>query len=131
MFTFLKQISKDQKKFLLLCLAFSLLITMDYSCLRPAATSLFVTHFGSKSLPWVWLLALPINFLMVSLFNKLQSRYGSKALSTYFPWIVIGLNLALTLSMGLHKGFCLALFIWKDLYILLIKSLKNKLLKNG
>jgi AAA family ATP:ADP antiporter len=116
----LKQLTKDQKKFIILVLGFSFLITMDYSCLRPAMQSLFVTHFGSKWLPWVWLASLPINFLTVACFNKAQNRFGSQRLSLCFPWLVLGLNLTLGLLSGAYKSALLIFFIWKDLYILLM-----------
>lgn len=120
MITLFKQLTKDQKKFILICLGFSCLITLDYSCLRPSMQSLFVTHFGAKLLPWVWLVSLPVNFLTVALFNKLQSRYGSQTLSIVFPWVVLLLNGSLAfLSLKSHT-FLFAFFIWKDLYILLM-----------
>lgn len=120
MLQYLKQFSKDQKKFLLLCLGFSFLITLDYSCLRPAIQSLFITHFGSKTLPWVWLASLPINFCVVSVFNRLQSRFGSKPLSQFFPLFVMALNVCLTQFTASHPGLCMIFYLWKDLYILLM-----------
>jgi AAA family ATP:ADP antiporter len=120
MLEFIRQLCKDQKKFMLMCLGFSFLITLDYGCLRPAAQGLFITHFGSKYLPWVWLASLPINFFIVAFINKLQSRFGSKAVSFSCPWIVIVINGVLSLVMGSHKGAALVLYMWKDLYILLM-----------
>lgn len=116
----LKLLCKDQKKFILFCLGFSFLMTLDYSCLRPAMQSLFVTEFGAKLLPWVWLSSLPINFLIVALFNKAQNSFGSKKLSLLFPWLVLLLNLAFTGGAIWHKSFLFVFFVWKDLYILLM-----------
>jgi ATP:ADP antiporter, AAA family len=115
-----KRLTKDQKSFLILALGFSFLITLDYSCLRPAAQSLFITKIGAKYLPWVWLAGLPINFLIVALFNKIQSWIGSKTLSLFFPPIVLAINLILTLLLSKFSFICVLLYIWKDLYILLM-----------
>lgn len=115
-----KQLSHFQKKFIAICMGFSFLITLDYSCLRPAAHALFITHFGSKALPWVWLISLPINFLIVALFNKCQAKFGSRRLSLIFPSLVIVINCLLTLAMTKNAAFCFVFFIWKDLYILLM-----------
>jgi AAA family ATP:ADP antiporter len=115
-----KQLSHFQKKFIAICMAFSFLITLDYSCLRPAAHALFITHFGSKALPWVWLMSLPINFLIVAFFNKNQAKWGSRRLSLFFPLVVMGINFSLSFAMSKHAGFCFIFYIWKDLYILLM-----------
>ena len=120
MLELISRLSKDQKKFLLLCLGFSFLITLDYSCLRPVSSALFITFFGAKLLPWVWLLSLPVNFFVVSIFNRIQNSIGSIKLAKLFPWLVICINFILTLSLSHNPKFSLILFIWKDLYILLM-----------
>lgn len=120
MFQVLSKLNLDQKKFLLMCIGFSFLITLDYSCLRPAAHSLFITEFGAKMLPWAWFCSLPINFLIVACFNKLQARFGSRKLNLIFPMFVILINAAFTLSLKWHPKMSFGFFLWKDLYILLM-----------
>ena len=116
----LRKLNLDQKKFIILCIVFSFLITLDYSCLRPAAHSMFITQFGAKMLPWVWLVSLPVNFTLVALFNKLQSSLGSKKLNVIFPIVVMLLNAGLTVLLKIDPKISFVFFLWKDLYILLM-----------
>lgn len=116
----LNKLNFDQKKFLLMCIGFSFLITLDYSCLRPAAHSLFITEFGAKMLPWAWFCSLPINFLIVAGFNKMQAYFGSRRLNLIFPLFVITLNVGFNLALKWDPKISFAFFLWKDLYILLM-----------
>jgi ATP:ADP antiporter, AAA family len=120
MFQVLNKLNLDQKKFILMCIGFSFLITLDYSCLRPAAHALFITQFGAKALPWAWFCSLPINFLIVAGFNKIQAHFGSKKLNLIFPVLVMALNAIFTMSLKWHPKMSFAFFLWKDLYILLM-----------
>lgn len=120
MFQVLNKLNIDQKNFVWMCIGFSFLITCDYACLRPAAHALFITQFGAKMLPWAWFFSLPINFLIVAGFNKIQAYCGSKKLHLIFPLCVVAINVILTLGLKGNPKICFAFFLWKDLYILLM-----------
>lgn len=120
MFQILNKLNIDQKKFIGMCIGFSFLITCDYACLRPAAHALFITEFGAKMLPWAWFFSLPINFLIVASFNKIQAYFGSKRLHLTLPLCVMGINFILIMGLKWNPKMTFAFFLWKDLYILLL-----------
>jgi AAA family ATP:ADP antiporter len=115
-----KSLTSFQKKFIALCFGFSFFITFDYSCLRPVSQSLFITTFGSKWLPWVWLLSLPLNFSVVFGFNRFLQKIGSAKLSLYFLGFVLLVNTTLAFIVPKFPSLSLILYLWKDLYILLV-----------
>lgn len=120
MITYFKSLTFFQKKFMTLCFGFSFLVTFDYACLRPVSQSLFITTFGSQWLPWVWLLSLPLNFSVVFAFNRLLQKWGSAKLSLWFLGFVLLVNTSLALLIPKMGFLALFLYLWKDLYILLV-----------
>lgn len=103
----------------LCAMAFVLMLT--YAIARPAAESLFLSTYGSKRLPYVWLAVAVAVVLVVGIYNRYVSQMGLLALKERVL-LLISASLALLL-MAHHNnlpGSTFALYIWKDVYIVVI-----------
>jgi len=65
-------------------------------------------------------MSLPINFLIVSLFNRLQQKMGSIKLSLCFLVFVFLINTTFALTITKLPILSIIFYLWKDLYILLV-----------
>ena len=95
-------------------------ITWDYSIIRPASTSIFIDCYGAAALPYAWLAMIPINLVVVGLYNYFVSRLGCLKVFLVSTTFVIGLN---TLAAFFLKSNVIAPFIYfsfKDIYVLLM-----------
>ena len=115
--------SFKEKMFLLAAMLCSFLISADYAIIRPVSNSLFIQGFGAKSFPYAWIVSIPINLLIVSLYNKYLPKLGC-----FKMFAVIGACIALVNTLGgLYIGdiAILPFFfnVWKDIYVMLMFQL--------
>ena len=106
--------------FLLLIMLCSFCITMEHAIVKPASNSIFIALHGAKTFPLLWILMLPLNFLMVVSYNHALSKLGSK---NTFMISVISVLILNGLAGGMLKnipGFSFFHCIVKDLYVLLM-----------
>ena len=95
-------------------------ITAEYAVVKPICHSIFLSHYGAKLFPLLWLVAIPINFLLVSVYNRVVFTFGcfrTLLFSTLLSVIIFTLS-----SFYLHKISWLPflLYIFKDIYIMLL-----------
>lgn len=95
-------------------------ISAEYGITRPSVNSLFLASYSAKLIPYAWLLAVPINFLFVLLYNKGLSTFG--CLKTFGAVVGITIFVNTFAAFFLTKIHYLPFFqaIWKDIYILLM-----------
>lgn len=96
------------------------LIGGEYGITRPASNSLFLTLFSFKAFPWVWLATVPLNLLVVTLYNRFLPRIGP--LKMFFA-IGISVICTNTITGSLLAHFPALIFFqfsWKDIYVLLM-----------
>lgn len=108
------------KLFLLGVTICSFFISAEYGITRPASNAIFVTYFGTNFFPYAWLATLPLNLLIVSLYNRFLPKWGCQ--KTLFG-VVSLVILIHTISGFLIPYFPQIIFfhyIWKDIYILLM-----------
>lgn len=98
----------------------SFLITSEYSLTRPASSSFFLRHFSASFLPYAWLVTVPINLLMISLYNRFLPKYGPFRLFLFTSFTTIGISLASGLWIKENPYLSFAHYVWKDIYILLM-----------
>lgn len=95
-------------------------ILFNYSIVRAASTTVFFEAYGAKASPLGWLAAVAVLMVAVSASNKLQARVGFHrafmALSLFS--VALFLSAWWLWQAGLKEG-ALALFAWKEVYIVL------------
>ncbi|NGX57004.1 MAG: hypothetical protein K1060chlam5_01260, partial [Candidatus Anoxychlamydiales bacterium] len=111
--------SAKEKSFILSVCLSVFFISCDYAIIRPASTSIFLSYYTSKLFPYCWMLAIPINLLIIYIYNKLLLKYGS--LKTFFIFIlsIILMHIASALLIEKFHFMTFLQFIFKDVYILL------------
>jgi len=95
-------------------------ITCEYSITKPTSNSIFITHNTVKLLPYAWLLTVPLNLLVVSLYNRFLPLIGCFRLFLVTVGITIGINTISATFMSEMPILSFILYIWKDIYVLLM-----------
>lgn len=110
-----------KEKFFLFCVMLSVFcINCEYGMTRPASNGLLLTYFSAEMIPWIWLATVPLNLLVIMLYNRFLGKVG--------PIKMLGLVAATTILINgvtpflmLHfPAWILFQFAWKDIYILLM-----------
>lgn len=115
--------SSREKIFITFAMLCGFFICCEYSLIRPVSNSLFISHFSSRLLPYAWLGLVPFNFALVSLYNRLIPKWGSKRLFIALIMIVICTNILVAVFSKKIPFLSFAFYMWKDLYILLMFQL--------
>lgn len=113
-------ILSEHRRFFFFALITGALICMDYAIIRPVSTALFLTAFGSSTLPYVWLTIIPLNLLCVGLYNYVLVRLG--CFKTFFlctSLVIVGHIAARWFLQG-HPWMAFGYFAWKEVYIMLM-----------
>lgn len=113
----------SERWFLLFAMLCNALICADYSIIRPISNSLFIHTFSASLLPYVWIATIPFNWFLVSLYNRLIPKWGSKKLFIGLILLVIGLNSLFALLAHLVPESCFLFYIWKEIYVMLMFQL--------
>lgn len=105
--------------FILFAVVCNFLICADYATIRPVSNALFLTNYGASAFPYAWLATIPLNFLLIALYNKYLPRWGCLKTFLVVAGLIAGGNLFCALF--LHQFFWLPFlfYIWKDIYIML------------
>jgi len=115
--------SKEQRAFIFFAMLCGFFICCGYSIIRPVSNSIFLEKYSAASLPYVWLAILPFNFAMVSLYNKLIPKWGSKRLFLGLTSLIIVINLFAPFLSKTSTSFPFFFYMWKDVYVMLLFQL--------
>ena len=116
----IKELPKKEKLFLLFAMLCGFLISADYAIIRPVSNSLCIHVYGSKIFPYIWLISLPFNLAVVSLYNYLLPRLGCLKLFIATTAIITACNLLCAAWISEFSILPLLFYIWKDVYVLLM-----------
>ena len=123
MFEKIKEKFQGHGAFALCAMLCGFLICCHYAIIRPVSNSLFIHFFSAQLLPYAWLATVPLNFLMVSIYNRLIPKWGSKKL-------FFGLILLVTLTNFLFGLFAkeaplltFLYYVWKEIYVMMLFQL--------
>lgn len=112
--------SGSERLFIFCAMICGFLICSEYSIVRPVANSLFIQTYSAKLFPHAWLAAVPLNILVVSLYNFLLPRWGCSRLFAASILLVMGGNLAFALFYAKLPALSFILYIWKEVYVMLM-----------
>ncbi len=116
----LEKIFSSNKKFILFVMVCNFLISAEYSITRPASSGIFLTLFSANYFPSIWICTVPINFLIIYLYNQILPKLGCVRTFLLFAFVIISINTSAAFGITKLPIFCFLQFIWKDIYILLM-----------
>jgi len=112
--------SRQERCFLLAAFCCNFCISADYAIVRPASNSIFLSFFPSTILPYIWLSGLPLNFLLVALYNRYLPKLGCwKIFLCLISLIMVG-NFVGGVFLIDSPWLSVSHFIWKEIYVLLL-----------
>ncbi len=97
--------------FILTAMLCSFFISMDYAVIRPVSNALFITDYGVNFFPYAWLSSIPLNLLLVSLYNKYLPKLG--CLKTYLSLAIAVILINCTCAAWIYKVPFLSFFLIK------------------
>lgn len=114
------KLKTQQRIFILCAMICSFCITADYGIVRPVSNGIFLTAHGSRLLPCAWIAILPLNFLLVELYNRFLSRLG--VLKMFFTIILVAATINTFCGLFMTKIAFLPFFfyVWKEIYVMLL-----------
>lgn len=119
-FSELAAFSRQQRFFIFFSMVVGFLISAEYAITRPASSAIFLSLFSSKAIPWIWLISVPFNLLIVYLYNRFLPKIGPLKMLATVGTVTVAVNFISAFSISLLPQFIFIQFIWKDIYILLM-----------
>ncbi len=112
--------SKRRAYFLFFALVVGFFISAEYGATRPVSHALFLSVFSSQIVPWAWLAIIPLNFVVVSCYNRFLPRIGPMKMIWIIGALIMAINFVSALSLRSFPQWIFFQFVWKDIYILLM-----------
>lgn len=112
--------SKGQKFFLLFAMLCGFFITAEYAITKPTSNSIFLAHYSVKLYPYAWLLTVPLNLLVVTLYNRFLSKLGCFRMFLCTIFVTMGINAISGAFVNQFPPLAFLLYVWKDIYVLLM-----------
>jgi AAA family ATP:ADP antiporter len=110
----------QERFFILFAMLCGFFISAEYAIIRPVSNAVFLTAYGSSFFPYAWLATVPLNLLIVSLYNKYLPRLGCFKMFGVIAALVTLTNLFCALFMKQFSWIPFAFYIWKEVYIMLM-----------
>lgn len=95
-------------------------ICAEYAIIRPVSNSLFIHAYTSQFFPYAWLAIIPLNLLIVSLYNHFLPKWGCIKMFFITISLVMAGNLFFALFIKTIPSLPFLFYIWKEVYILLM-----------
>lgn len=112
--------SKSDKSFLILAMFCGFFISCEYGITRSSSQSIFISIYTAKFLPYAWIAIVPINFLIISLYNKFLPKLGCLKTLKIFIAFTIFINTLCGIYVYRIPYLSFIHYVWKDIYILLM-----------
>lgn len=116
----LSSFSTKERLFILFAMLCSFFISSEYAIVRPVSNSIFLTAYGSSAFPYAWLGIVPLNLLVVALYNKYLPRLGCFKMLVAIAVFVTTVNLFCCLFLNQISWLPFVFFLWKEVYIMLM-----------
>lgn len=109
-----------EKIFILFATGCSFLITMEASITKAISNSLFLGNFGVNALPYAWIAAIPLNLLIVSIYNRFLPQFGCFKMLAATTFLSIAINSFASFFIPRFPVLAFAFYVWKDIYIMML-----------
>jgi ATP:ADP antiporter, AAA family len=116
----LLQLTRTQKIFIICAMICGFCITSDYGIVRPVSNSIFLAAHGTDLFPYAWLAIVPLNFLVVALYNKYLSRLGVKRMFFTIIIVIASINTFCAIFMTTIPYVPFFFYVWKEIYVILL-----------
>ena len=110
--------SRSEKLFVFFVMVIGFCTGAEFAITRPASSAIFISAFSASFLPWVWLATVPLNLLIVYLYNRFLPKTGPLKMVITFAAVAIGINGLCAILLPIFPKFIFFHFAWKDVYIL-------------
>ena len=114
------QLNGTQRFFIMCAMLCGFCITADYGIVRPVSNSIFLTEHGSDFFPYAWLAIVPLNFLLVELYNRFLSRLGIKRMFFAIIATIALVNTLCAIFIMKIPYVPFFFYVWKEIYIMLL-----------
>ena len=112
--------STGERLFILFAMLCGFFISCEYSVIRPVSNSVFLSAHGSGAFPYAWLAVVPLNLLVVALYNKYLPRWGCFKMFAVIATFVTVSNLFCALFLKQISWLPFFFYVWKEIYIMLM-----------
>lgn len=96
------------------------LISAEYAIIRPVSNSVFLTAYGTSFFPYAWIAAVPLNFVIVALYNKYLPHLGCFKMFLSIASVVATVNLFCAFYLSQIPSLSFFFYVWKEIYIMLM-----------
>lgn len=118
-----EKFTSRERAFILCAMLCGFLICCHYAIIRPVSNSLFLHAFSAKLLPYAWLATVPLNFLMVSAYNRLVPKWGSPKLFLSLILLVTTTNFLFGIFAKTIPSLSFFYYVWKEIYVMMMFQL--------
>ena len=112
--------STSERFFILFAMLCGFLISSDYAIIRPASNAIFLTAYGASAFPYAWLATVPLNLLIVALYNKYLPRLGCFKMFASTSILVVTTNGFCAFFLNQISWLPFVFYLWKEIYIMLM-----------
>lgn len=112
--------SSKEKWFIFFSMLCAFGICGEYAITRPASNVLFLNLFSAKFYSWAWLATVPLNLVVVLLYNRFLPKMGPLRFLWTFAFASIAINFLAATLYPIFPYFIFFQYAWKDIYVLLM-----------
>jgi ATP:ADP antiporter, AAA family len=113
-------LTTQERLFILFAMLCGFFISSEYAIIRPVSNAIFLTAYGSSAFPYAWLATVPLNLLVVSLYNKYLPRWGCFKMFAVILGVVMSINLFCSAFLTQIFWLPFVFYLWKEVYIMLM-----------
>jgi ATP:ADP antiporter, AAA family len=110
----------QERLFILFAMLCGFFISSEYAVIRPVSNAVFLTAYGSAAFPYAWLAIVPLNLIVVSLYNKYLPRLGCFKMFVIVATAVTSTNLFCSVFLNQISWLPFVFYLWKEVYIVLM-----------
>lgn len=112
--------SKWEKLFIFCMMVCSFAITAEAAVTRATSNSVFIAAYTVKFFPIAWLALVPLNLVVVGLYNRFLPTIGCIWMLLASLSIAVCVNLFSAFYLDKIHALPLILYLWKDVFIILM-----------